>query len=62
MWKEYDRAVGFEAGYCKWYLGDRDKKNPMNFEMITTITGHYGVRLEVQKRENNEIMYMEKKC
>ena len=36
-------------------------RNPKNSEMITTRTGYYSVKLEVQKRGDNEIICWEER-
>ena len=36
-------------------------RDPKRFKMITTSMGHYGIRLEVQKKESGEIINFEEK-
>ena len=36
-------------------------RDPKSFEKLTTSIVHYGVRLEVQRRESKEIIYLEEK-
>ena len=37
------------------------KRNQIDYKMVMTKTGHYGIKLEIQDKKENEIMYLDDK-
>ena len=50
---------GSKLDTVKGVLETEMSRDPKKFKMMTTSMGHYGIRLEVQKKESGEIMYLE---
>ena len=59
--KKTMEQLGSKLDTVKSILETDVNVNLRNFEMITTSTGHYDIRLEKHKRKDNEIIYLEEK-